>query len=95
MNYRALALFLVLGALSAMGTFVALIVLLFGTNGRQPFLEILPFLLLALRPGAVLSGLTRLLPVQSVYKKAISLGLLLPALAVCAYFAIGLSQWAK
>lgn len=88
MKLKAIALFVSLGLLSTLGTFVTLSLLLFGATGRQPVGEIVKMTCLALLPALILSGIGAILPIQMAYKKAIALGLILPAVALCLYYGI-------
>jgi hypothetical protein len=88
MKSKAIALFVSLGLLSTLGSFVTLSFLLFSATGRQPVGEMAILMCIALLPALILSGIGAALPIQTVYKKAIALGLILPALALSLFYGI-------
>lgn len=89
---RAVLLGLGLTPISALGTTLVLTILFFGTNGNQPWLELILFLLIALLPALLLSGMAAIQAIDTSYKKAITCGLILPTIAVCVWYGLGLTR---
>lgn len=86
---RATILGIVVGIFSGIGTLITLWAILFASATRPPLHELLPFLGWLLVPGMVISGLAICLPMSKAYKKAITLGLVLPAIASCLFVFLG------
>jgi len=87
---RAVLLGLGLIPLSALGTALVLTILFFGANPHQSWLELILFLLISLLPALLLSGIAAIQAIDTHYKKAITCGLILPTIAICIWYGMGL-----
>ncbi|MGC4043815.1 MAG: hypothetical protein QM758_08405 [Armatimonas sp.] len=88
---RAVLLGLGLTPFSAIGTALVLTILFLGTQGHQSWLEMILFLLIATLPALLLSGMAAIQTIDTYYKKAITCGLVLPTIAICVWYGMGLT----